>query len=117
MGGSENLGIVVRGVLGTPPAVNVAVVDDGQRAAVCMATGASPTVRGSVAGRWATSFPARPVTGERCGQVSTAAVCCEGWGDVLCVGCWAEGDGLLCLVCWHRRRPVFEDVVITNGVL
>ena len=54
---------------------------------------------------------------ERCIDVSRAVACCDGCGDALCHRCWGDGDALLCAACWHRRRPAFEDVVVTSGVL
>jgi len=54
---------------------------------------------------------------ERCRTVGEAAAVCEGCGEQLCGSCWGEGEYLLCGVCRHRRRPAFEDVVVTSRVL
>ena len=54
---------------------------------------------------------------ERCWEVTEAAVCCDGCGELLCLRCWADGDALFCAACWHRRQPAFEDVVVSGGVL
>jgi hypothetical protein len=54
---------------------------------------------------------------ERCGEVTAAAVCCDGCAEALCARCWGDGDVLFCAACWHRRQPAFEDVVVTSGVL
>jgi hypothetical protein len=53
---------------------------------------------------------------ERCLKVEEATAC-VGCGEQLCMSCWGEGDDLHCGACRHRRRPAFEEVVVTSGVL
>jgi hypothetical protein len=71
----------------------------------------------AVAARWERRFHSGIPVCERCRDVRDAAARCDGCGDALCEGCWGDGDALVCGVCRYRRRPPFEDVVVTRGVL
>jgi hypothetical protein len=70
-----------------------------------------------VAARWTRRFHSGIPVCERCREARDAAARCDGCGDALCAGCWGDGDDLFCGPCRHRRRPAFEDVVVTGGVL
>jgi hypothetical protein len=96
--------------------------EDAERAAQFLGNRAGRASDGgldseAVAARWARRFHSGIPVCERCREVRDAAARCDGCGDALCEGCWADGDDLVCGVCRQRRRPPFEDVVVTSGVL
>ena len=96
--------------------------EDAERAAQFLGNRAGKTSEGpldgeAVAARWARRFHSGVPVCERCREVRDAAARCDGCGDALCKGCWGDGDALVCGACRYRRRPAFEDVVVTSGVL
>jgi hypothetical protein len=71
----------------------------------------------AVTARWARRFHSGIPVCERCTDVKDAVARCDGCADALCSRCWGDGDTLFCAACWHRRRPAFDDVIVTSGIL
>jgi hypothetical protein len=115
--------ILLRAVLAMPAGRGAPVGEEEvERAARFLAGRAYRALGGGLDGeavalRWAKRF--RPLTPlcERCGQGRAVPGSCEGCGEELCVQCWGDPDNLLCGACRHRRRPAYEDVRVTSGVL
>ena len=115
--------LLLGAVLGMSAVGVVPVSDaDAERAAQFLGNRACKALGGgldseAVAARWARRFHSGIPVCERCRDVRDAAARCDACGDALCMGCWADGDQLVCGPCRHRRRRPCEDVVVTSGVL
>jgi hypothetical protein len=115
--------VLLGAVLGMPAVEGIPAGDEATRqAAVFLATLAHETLGGgldaeAVASRWARRIRSGIAICEWCREVRETVARCVGCGEELCLRCWADGNDLLCGVCRHRRRPAFDDVVVTSGVL
>ena len=67
--------------------------------------------------RWARRSRARIGVCEWCRELSETVASCLGCADELCLRCWGEGNDRLCGVCRHRSVPVFDEVVVTSGMV
>jgi len=71
----------------------------------------------AVDSRWARRARAGIGVCEWCRELQETVASCLGCAEELCLRCWGEGNDRLCGVCRDRSAPVFDEVVITSGML